>query len=420
MKKRYRVLGFLVSLAAITFLDRLAIAVAGPRIQDELHIPLEKWGWVLGAFVLAYGIFEIPSGASGDRLGQRRVLTRIVVWWSVFVAATAATRSFTQILLTQFLFGAGEAGAYPNASGVVARWFPKAERARAQGAVWAASRFGGAVSPLLVVPLLRAVGWRGMLYVFAGMGLLWTFLWRWWYHDQPSAQPGITAAELAETGEYTPHRHDDMLWSGLLYSRQTWLLIGMYWCYIWGAWFYFTWFPTYLVRGAGFHEEQMGVLNALPFLFGCCGDLAGGWLSDRLAARYGLKLARCGLGSSCLAVSSLLIVGLALSTDKTTIMILASLGFGVLDMMLPAAWAVCLDLGRAHAGVLTATMNTAGMGGGFVCTVLFGYLVRATGGYRLPLCVIAAMVMSSAILFAFIDPHQAVWRQGEGAEAAAD
>ena len=115
MKKRHRVLGFLVSLSVITFLDRLAIAVAGPRIQDELHIPPERWGWVLGAFALAYGIFEIPSGASGDRLGQRRVLTRIVVWWSAFTAATAAAANFAQLILTQLLFGAGEAGAYPNA-----------------------------------------------------------------------------------------------------------------------------------------------------------------------------------------------------------------------------------------------------------------------------------------------------------------
>ena len=419
LKKRHCALGFLVFLAAITFLDRLAIAVAGPRIQDELHIPLEKWGWVLGAFVLAYGIFEIPSGASGDRLGQRRVLTRIVVWWSVFVAVTAATRNFGQLLVTQFLFGGGEAGAYPNASGVIARWFPKAERARAQGAVWAASRFGGALSPLLVVPLLRAVGWRGMLCVFAAMGLLWAVLWRRWYHDRPADQPGITAAELAEIGESTAKIHGPEVWSGLLHSRQTWLLVGMYWCYVWGAWFYFSWFPTFLVRGAGFQEREMGVLSALPFLCGCLGDLTGGWLSDRLAARYGLKVARCGLGTTSLAVSSLLILGLAFAKDKTAIVVLASLGFGVLDLMLPAAWAVCLDLGRAHAGVLTGTMNTAGMAGGFVCTVGFGYLVRESGGYRVPLCVIAGMVMTSAVLFALINPHRRVWEEAEVAGAAA-
>lgn len=411
MKKRHGVLAFLVSLSVITFLDRLSIAVAGPRIQEELHITPEQWGWVLGAFALAYGIFEIPSGAAGDRIGQRRVLTRIVLWWSAFTAATAAATGFVQLALTQFLFGAGESGAYPNASGAIARWFPKAERARAQGAVWAASRVGGALSPLLVVPLLRAIGWRGMFCVFAAFGLIWAALWRRWFHDRPAEQPGISREELAEIGSAPPPRHGADVWRALLGSRQTWLLIGMYWCYVWGSWFYFSWFPTYLVRGAGFSESQMGVLSALPFLLGCAGNLTGGWLSDRLAARYGLKMARCGQACSSLALSSLLIGALAFAHGKALIVVLASLGFGVLDLMLPAAWSLCLDLGRAHAGVLTATMNTAGLAGGFVCTVLFGYMVRATGGgYRLPLCVIAAMVMASAAIFALIDPHQPVWK----------
>jgi ACS family glucarate transporter-like MFS transporter len=414
LKKRHGVLAFLVALSIITFLDRLAIAVAGPRIQDELHISPEKWGWVLGFFALGYGIFEMPAGASGDRRGQRGVLTRIVIWWSIFTAATAAAVNFYMLLCTQFLFGAGEAGAYPNAAGVVARWFPKQERARAQGAVWAASRLGGALSPLLVVPLLHAIGWRAMFCVLAGVGLVWAALWRAWYHDRPVEQPGITAEELAHIGGGSPRTHTGEIWGPLFRSRQTWLLVAMYWCYVWGSWFYFSWFPTYLVRGAGFTEKQMGVLTALPFVMGCCGNLTGGFLSDRLATRYGLKVARCGQASTALAVSSLLILALAFTTDKTLVIVLASLGFGVLDLMLPAAWSLCLDLGRGHAGVLSGAMNSAGLAGGFVCTVLFGYLVRDTGGYRVPLCLIAAMVMMSAILFTLIDPRQPVWKDKDG------
>jgi MFS family permease len=367
---------------------------------------------VLGAFALAYGLFEIPSGASGDRIGQRRVLTRIVMWWSAFTAATAAATGYMQLIVTQFLFGAGEAGAYPNASGVIARWFPKSERAQAQGAVWAASRVGGALSPLLVVPLLQAIGWRGMFCVFSGLGLIWAVLWRGWFHDRPSEQPGISGAELREIGNpKLPVRRG--VWRGLFRSRQTWLLMAMYWCYVWGSWFYFSWFPTFLVRGAGLTEKQMGVLSALPFVLGCCGNLAGGFLSDRLAQRHGLKVARCGQASVSLAVSSLLILGLAFAKGKALVVILSSAGFGVLDLMLPATWALCLDLGRAHAGVLTGTMNSAGLAGGFVCTVLFGYLVRTTGGYRTPLCMIAAMVMLSAILFSLIDPYRPVWKESD-------
>jgi MFS family permease len=441
VKKRHGVLAFLITLSGITFFDRLAIAVAGPRIQDELHIPPERWGWVLGAFALAYGIFEMPSGASGDRFGRRRVLTRIVLWWSAFTALTAAATGYVQLMVTQFLFGAGEAGAYPNASGVIARWFPKTERARAQGAVWGASRVGGALSPLLVVPLLRAVGWRGMFLVLSGLGLIWAALWRSWFHDRPSEQPGIGVAELEEIGEVTSptaatlrsltvaaqvkeptpngaasvseRRSHGSVWRDLFRSRQTWLLMGMYWCYVWGSWFYFSWFPTFLVRGVGLSEKEMGLFSALPFVLGCCGNLAGGVLSDRLAVRYGLKVARCGQASASLAISALLIVGLAWATDKVLVVVLSSVGFGVLDLMLPATWSLCLDLGRSHAGLLTGAMNSAGLAGGFVCTVLFGYLVRATGGYRVPLSIVGVMVMASAVLFALIDPYRPVWKEGE-------
>jgi MFS family permease len=412
VKKRHGVLGLLVSLSVITFLDRLAIAVAGPRIQDDLHISPDQWGWVLGAFALAYGLFEIPSGASGDRLGRRTVLMRIVVWWSAFTALTAAATGYVQLMVTQFLFGAGEAGAYPNASGVIARWFPKAERARAQGAMWAASRAGGAMSPLLVVPLLHAIGWRGMFCAFSLLGLIWAMYWRAWFHDRPSDQPGISPAEIVEIGDAAPRR-DAGMWRSLLRSRQTWLLMAMYWCYVWGSWFYFSWFPTYLVRGAGLSERQMSLFSALPFMLGCCGNILGGILSDRLGARYGLKVARCGQAASSLAVSALLIFGLANTKDKVLVVILSSIGFGVLDLMLPATWSLCLDLGRAHVGVLTGAMNSAGLAGGFVCTVLFGYLVRITGGYRAPLSAVAAMVMLSAILFMFIDPYRPVWKEGE-------
>jgi nitrate/nitrite transporter NarK len=187
--------------------------------------------------------------------------------------------------------------------------------------------------------------------------------------------------------------------------------MAMYWCYVWGGWFYFSWFPTFLVRGAGFTEREMGLLTALPFVLGCCGNLAGGVLSDRLAQRHGLKVARCGQAAASLATSSLLIFGLAFAKDKALVVVLSSIGFGVLDLMLPATWSLCLDLGRANAGVLTGTMNSAGLAGGFVCTVLFGYLVEATGGYRVPLCVVASMVMLSAILFLLIDPTRPVWKE---------
>lgn len=405
LRKRHIVLALLAALAILTFLDRLAIAVAGPRIQAELDIPPHLWGWVLGSFVLAYGIFEIPTGALGDRMGQRKVLARIVLWWSAFTALTGAARNFFALVVIRFLFGAGEAGAFPNSSGVIARWFPVHERARAQGVVFSASRLGGALTPLLVVPLQAAVGWRAAFVILGLIGILWAAVWLAWYRDDCRQQPGISPEEIQEIGPPAEAAHRrGAPWGRLLRAPQLWLIAAMYFCYAAGPWFYFSWFPTYLMKGAGFSEREMGWFATLPFLMGAAGSLAGGVAGDRLVRRWGLRAGRRRIAVGSLLASSLLVISLALVQHKALVVLLSTLGFGVMDLMLASAWAVCLDVGAAHAGVVTGVMNTAGQAGGFVCTVLFGYVVRATGSYRAPLALVAAMLACGAGLFAKIDP----------------
>jgi predicted MFS family arabinose efflux permease len=191
-----------------------------------------------------------------------------------------------------------------------------------------------------------------------------------------------------------------------------WLIVAMYWCYAWGSWFYFSWFPTYLVRGAKLSERQMGLFAALPFLLGVAGNLTGGFLSDRLVRRWGLRTGRRAVGVMSLAVSSVLVLGMAMTRDRTATVAFSALCFGIMDLMLPVAWAVCLDVGAGRAGVVTGMMNTAGQFGGFVCTVLFGYMVRATGSYHAPLFAIAGMLAASAALFSRIDPTRPLVDEG--------
>jgi MFS family permease len=410
LKKRYIVLFLLVVLSAITFLDRLSIAVSGPLIQDQLHIPPERWGWVLGAFVLSCGLFEIPSGAMGDRRGQRRELTRIVAWWSAFMAATAACFSFWQLVIVRFLFGAGEAGAYPNAAGVVSRWFPTTERARAQSFIWAASRLGGVLTPLLVVPLQARIGWRFVFVLFGVLGVAWAAAWWLWFRDSPQEQPGIRKEELNEIAKGAHGgRRDAIPWKRLLASRQLWMISIAYSCYAWGTYFYFTWFPSWMIRGAHFSERQMGFYAALPFLCGIIGNLAGGVVSDSLVKRYGLKFGRRVVLSIALIVGSGMLMGMSLVSGKTAVVALACLGFGVTDLMLPSAWSLCLDIGGEFAGTVSGVMNTAGQFGGALCTVLFGYMIRMTGSYNKPLWLVAFMVLCAALIFARVDASKSLF-----------
>jgi ACS family glucarate transporter-like MFS transporter len=403
LRKRYAVVGLLGVVSVITFLDRMAIAVVGPHIQQDLNISAEKWGWVLSAYVIAYGLFEIPSGALGDRFGQRRELTRITVWWSAFTALSGAVTSFVQLAVVRFCFGIGAAGAYPNAAGVLSRWLPARERARGQGMVWAASRLGGALAPLLLVPLELRFGWRAVFYVLAAVGAAWAIVWWLWFHDRPRDQPGITAAELQEIGdEHANEGHLPPPWRKLLRLKQLWLIVLAYGFYAWGSWFYFNWFPTWMVHAGGFSLSQMGVYASFPFFLGIASNLIGGVLCDRLGARIGIQKAYRIITFVCLTVTSILLAGMSFATSQVGVVALASVSFAAMDLMLPAAWAMCMSIGGRFGGVATGVMNTSGQVGGLFCTLAFGYMVSATGNYNIPVRAVALMVFVAAIIFSLI------------------
>ncbi|RSY78364.1 MFS transporter [Sphingomonas koreensis] len=403
MKKRHAVLGLLAALSVITFIDRMAIAVTGPAIQKDLGLTPSQWGWVLGAYTFAYAVFEVPSGAIGDRFGYRKELTRITVWWSFFTAITAACVSFWQLTAARFLFGLGAAGAYPNMSGVLYRWFPKRERARGQGVIWAASRLGGALAPLLLVPMNVHLGWQMVFVILGLIGFVWAILWWRWYHDRPADQPGITAEEVAEIGEDEGAGHSGTPWGKLLRLPQLWLIGVAYFFYAFGSWFFFGWFAQWMTNGRGFTPTEMAFYAAIPFLLGIVSNLIGGVLSDRLGARIGFKLAYRLITGICLSVTAALLLMMSLTPDKTMVVLLAAASFAVMDLMLPSAWAMCMSIGGRYGGTATGFMNMLGNLGGFICTVATGYIIAGTGSYDLPVQGIALMVLIAAGLFALID-----------------
>lgn len=402
MTKRRAVLGILAALSIITFIDRLAIAVTGPAIQKDLNITPDEWGWVLSAYVIAYAVFEIPSGAMGDKHGYRKELTRITVWWSFFTAITAVCRNFWQLAAARFLFGLGAAGAYPNMTGVLYRWLPARERARGQGVIWAASRFGGALAPLLLVPANKYFGWQAVFVILGAVGFVWAVVWWRWFHDRPADQPGISDEEVALIGSDEGVSHAGTPWRKLMGLPQLWLISIAYFFYAFGAWFFFGWFPVWMVK-AGFTVDEMGLYGSVPFLLGIVGNLAGGVLCDRLAERIGIRRAYSLIAGICLTLTAALLVAMSLATGKFAIVALAGTAFMVMDLMLPAAWTMCMAIGGRYGGTASGMMNTAGNFGGFVCSVAFGYVVAATGNYNLPLQGVAAMVLIAALLFALID-----------------
>ncbi len=407
MPYRFRVVAILFTLVVVMYLDRLCIAVAGPRMQHDLGITPSQWGWVIGAFTLSYALFELPSGILADRIGPRKVLTRIVLWWSVFTALTGGATSIRGLMLVRFLFGAGEAGAFPNCTSAIARWIPVTERARATSVFWTATAVGGGITPLIVVWIQKNYSWRAAFVLFGILGLFWAGFWHWWFRDSPREKAGISREELAIIGSPPTRQQVGVDWKALLRNRNFQRILLMYHTYCWGAYFYLSWLSTYLQTGRGLTEDEMKIASSLPSWAALVGIIGGGYLSDRLAGRYTLRVARCSIGAASLIAAGGMMAAAALTRDNWRAVAFLTIGLGVMGAMLPVAWSVCADVGREHTGAVAGAMNMAGQAGSFVSSIAFGYFVEWMG-YNLALLPLAAMLVVSGCFFAFIDPAKQI------------
>jgi len=402
LRYRHRVLGLLILLFAITYIDRVCISVAGPRMQEELGIDPIGWGWVTAMFTLSYCLFEIPTGALGDRIGPRRVLTRVVVWWSVFTSLTGMVSNYFLLLLTRFCFGAGEAGAFPNASIVVSRWFPPTQRASISGVLLMASQIGGAIAPLVVVPIQIRYGWRTSFYLFGIVGTVWAAVWYGWFRDSPAEKPGVSQVELDETSGLPPAPAHGFPWQIALRSESVLAMLGTAFCYVYVCTFFQTRFHTFLVRGRGFSEGSLA-LSALPYAIAACANLAGGAVSDAMVRRLGVKWGRRSLGIVGLGSACLFTIAAMMTRQQLPTVILLSLVYGAITFQQSGVFGVCLDIGRKHAGSVVGLMNTSAQVGGLLSSVAYGYIVDRFHSYDAPFVPMAALLGLGALLWFKID-----------------
>jgi MFS transporter, ACS family, glucarate transporter len=401
-KNRYRVVGLLVLLSAITYLDRVCISVAGPRMQEKLHINPIGWGWVTGVFTLSYCLFEIPTGALADRIGPRRVLTRIVLWWSAFTALTGAMTSYYPLLLTRFLFGAGEAGAFPSSSVVVARWFPPAQRATMSGVTLMASQIGGAITPLLVVPIQSRYGWRAPFFVFGLLGVGWVAVWYFWFRDSPIEKIGARQLGQPPATQLHAPTENRFPWRIAFRSQSALALMALAFCYFYVYNFFQTWFHTFLVKGRGFSEESL-FLSALPYVVAAGANPTGGALSDALVRRLGLRKGRRMLGATALAGAGLFTIAAMVTGQQILTVILLALVYGTITFQQSGVFGVCLDIGQTHAGAVVGLMNTSAQVGGLLGSVGYGYIVARFESYDAPFIPMATLLFLGALLWLKID-----------------
>jgi len=409
-RTRHGVILFAITLGIITYIDRVCISKSQPFIQHDLGLSEKEMGTVFGAFGLAYALFEIPTGWLGDKIGPRRMLMRVVAFWSLFTALTGYAWNYVSMVVCRFLFGAGEAGAFPNITKMFTIWLPQREHGLAQGITWLSARWGGAITPFLVMWVLGFMNWRHAFLMFGGLGVIWAVLFFRWFRDNPRHHAGVNEAELAlmEGSEANLDCHVAVPWAKFLRSPTVLLLWLYYFCISYAWYFYVTWLPKYMSEALHFDGRDLTgtLLNGLPLFLGGIGCFVGGWLANRLIRSIGgLGPARRIVGIFGMLGAGAMLGVATLSGNPYFVMTAMGMSGFFNDLSMPGAWGACMDVGGKSAGTLSGSMNMMGNLGGALSPAMTPYILEYSGhNWNAVIWVAAGTYLISALCWVFIDP----------------
>ena len=415
---RWYVLLLISLMYMITYMDRSNISIAAPAIAREFGFNKTEVALFFSAFAWAYAAGQVPGGWLADFFGPKRVLLVIVPFWSLMTATTAWASGATSLFVVRFAFGLGEAGAFPTASRAMQLWFPKSERGFVQGMTHCFSRLAIAITPLVAVVIMNAWGWRWIFYIFALLGIIWSLVFFSFYRNRPEDEPRVNAAELAyirgtlPNGEISPvatQVRSDVPWRAIFTSPNMWFIAAAYGCFFYGAYFYVSWFPTYLLEYRHLSLSSVGYLASLPLISAMLGDLAGGLLTDYVLRKTGnLRLARRVVAAPGLLLAALLLLPAGTTDSAITAVLCLTASNFFLELVLGPAWAVPMDVGGTSSGTVTAVMNMVGAIGASISPLVFGLLVER-GSWVAPFYVTAGVLTVGSLIWIFlIDPEKSV------------
>ena len=399
-------------LTVLLYIDRACISAAKEEISSDLNFDLTDFGWVMAIFTLGYALFQTPSGKWADKKGPRGVITSIVAIWSVLTAMTGAAWNFTSMMVIRFLFGAGEAGAFPSLAKVVYNWFPVKERGIIQGINFSGSRIGAAFALPLVAIIISRVGWRMSFFIFGMVGVLFAVLWYWLFRNTPEESGAISDKEkqyILETREQSSSKGKGNLSFGKIIStRNMWLAMLQYMASNFTFYFTLTWMYPYLKDRFALGGVEAGLYSMVPLFAGAVGNWVSGLWVDSLYKRRNIKISRRlpAITGFILAAFGMLMMA-QIETPQVAIIFLAIAIFGA-DMTLSPSWAFCIDIGKENAGAVSGTMNMAGNLGAFVTIIAFPYLYEWTGSFQ-PFFYVCVVLSAIAIaLWMSMDPNKPI------------
>ncbi|WP_303316252.1 MFS transporter [Flavivirga abyssicola] len=390
---------FLITL--LLYIDRVCISSAKDSISGDLNLTDIQMGWVLSAFALGYALFQVPGGALGDKYGVRRVMTSIMVLWSIFTALTGAAWNYISILAFRFIFGAGEAGAFPNISRAAFSWVPLKERGIFQGINFSGSRLGAAFALPLVAYLIDAWGWRAIFYFFGAVGIICSVVFYVLFRNKPEEHKAISDEEKAYIVENRQQEDKTtkriLPLSRILGSKNVILAMVQYVGSNFIFFFMLTWLFPYIKAKYNLNLVTTGFYAMLPLLAGAVGNWVSGYTVDAIYKKGKWKLSRqipAIIGFSLVVIG--ILTSLYMKTALGAVLCLSVAIFGA-DMTLSPSWSFCMDIGKENSGKVSGMMNMAGNLGSFSTALAFPYLMAWTGSNE-PFFFIAAFLGVIAIV----------------------
>ena len=417
MLKRFIPLRFILVfstflLTVLLYIDRACISAAKEDITRDLNFDLTDFGWVMAMFTLGYALFQTPSGKLADSRGPRTIITTIVALWSVLTALTGTAWNFVSMMIIRFLFGAGEAGAFPSLAKVVFNWYPVRERGIIQGINFSGSRLGAAFALPLVAWMLTRMGWRWTFVIFGCFGLIFSILWYLLFRNKPEQSKAISAEEkeyiLSTRQQPSSDKKASLPFGRIISSRNMRMNMVQYICSNFTFYFTLTWMYPYLKERFALGGIEAGFYAMAPLVGGALGNWFSGILVDAIYRHGKLKLSRrlpaiigfilAGFGIIMMSVSD---------SPQASIIFLTIAIFGA-DMTLSPSWAFCIDIGKENAGAVSGTMNMAGNLGAFVTIIAFPYLLGWTGSHETFFYVCAILSVTAIIMWLFMDPGKSI------------
>ena len=414
-RQRYILITILFFHTVNTYMDRVCIACAKSGIIEDLGISDEMMGWIFGVFAVGYAMFQVPSGWFADRFGPRKALTIVVSFWSTFTMLTGAAFNALSMLVFRFIFGVGEAGAFPGATRAFYRWLPVEERGIAQGINFSGSRIGAGVSYFFMPVLISLIGWR-LTFVANGLvGIVWAVIWLWWFRDNPKDNSKISEAELdyIERGRKSDFVVSTKLSLAEIFTSLN-MSLNMFQYFASNITFFvcLTWLPSYL---EGTWGGRAKFYAAMPMFVAATAN----WLSGSLVTYLYKKGYHVGSRRIPAVIGFLLgAIGLILATQTQNLhlfVLFFSIAIFGVDMTLSPSWSFCMDIGGDKSGAVSGSMNMAGNIGSAVSAIIFPlfvnnitipYFAPETGTANSFFAFAASLNVLAVVAWMLMDPHR--------------